>query len=100
MNPAKLSTRVVQVRASQLLRMILMSDTCGEGIESNIVFGVGAHARSTVASILHLVTAKRSEVAVTGFLQKISTSFVKVIRYSQSARADYIVSTYVHMHMA
>ena len=99
MYPAKESTFITQSRASQSLRKISMSDTHDDGIESNVVSVIGTSSKSAYATMIHLVPTKSSQVAVFGFLQKISTSFVKVMRYSQTASTDPVVSAWVHVHM-
>ena len=76
-----------------------MSDVHSKGIESNVASVVGAICTSAVASIVHLVVTKSMEGAVSGFLQNRSTSFGKVMMYSQIARADFVVSAHVHSHM-
>ena len=64
-----------------------MSDIYGKGIESNVASVIGTNCRSAVANTIHLVPMKSAEVAVSGFLQKRSTSFARVMVYSQIARA-------------
>ena len=91
---------MAQAKASQLLRNISMSDICGEDIESNVVSAIGANCTSAFATMVHLVMIKSSEVVVFGFLQKILTSSVKVMKYSQTATTVYIISTHMLMHMA
>ena len=76
-----------------------MFDTCNKSIETDVVSVRGASCTSTFATIVHLMATKSSEVAVIGFVQKISTSSVKVMRYSQTASTDSVISTYVHMYM-
>ena len=100
MNSAKKSTSELQISASQLLGRILVSDKRDESIKSNVDSVVGANCRSEFANMVHLVTTKSSEVVVIGFLQKMSTSLVSVMRYSQTAATDYFVSTPVRTHMA
>ena len=74
-----------QMKASQFLTEILMSGITDEGIESNVVSVSGTSCRTAFTTIVHLVTIKSNDVAVYGFVQKISTSLVQVMRYSQSA---------------
>ena len=96
MNSAKFSASKTQSMASQLLREISMSNMCSKGIDTNAAFVSGANCRSAVATIIHLVATKSIEGAVTvGLLQNISTSFAKVMRYSQIAKADSVVSAYL-----
>ena len=100
MSPTEENASKIQIKASQLLRKILMSYTCDKGIESNVVFMVGAISKTTFITMVHLVATKSSEVAVFRFVQKILTSFVNVMRYSQMASTDPVVSTHVQAHMA
>ena len=71
-----------------------------KSIESNVSSVVGAICRSAVASIFHLVAMKSIEGADTGFVQNISTSFARVMKYSQMAGADSVVSVHVHSDIA
>ena len=100
MYPANESTFITQSRAPQLLRRILISATRDNDIESNIVSVIGTNFKSAYATMIHLVPMKSSEVAVIGFLQKISTSFVKVMMYSQTASTDPVVSTHARARVA
>ena len=68
-------------------------------IESNVVSVTGTNPEIAFATMVHLVRTKSSDVAVFGFLQKISTSFVKVMRYSQTANTDSAVSAREYTHM-
>ena len=76
-----------------------MSNVHSKGIESNVASVEGAICTSAVASIIHLVAMKNMEGAVTGFLQNRSTSFGRVMMYSQIARAGPVVSAHVHSHV-
>ena len=100
MNTARFSTCSAQFRASQLLRKVSMSDMLSKGIELNVASVVGAMIISAFANIIHLVATKSMEGAVTGFLQNRSTSLVKVMIYFQIARADYVITAHVHLHVA
>ena len=100
MNPVRSSTCTAHIRASQLLGEISMSDVHSKGIESNAASMTGANCRSALANMIHLVVMKSIEGAVTGFLQNRSTSLPRVIRYSQIARADCVVSAHVQSHVA
>ena len=79
---------------------ISVGDMRSKSIESNVASVVGANCTSAVVSMIHLVAMKSIEGAVTGFLQNMLTSFEKVMRYSQIASADSVVSAHVHSHVA
>ena len=91
---------MAQIRTSQLLGKLSVSDMHSKCVESNTASLKGASGRNAVANIFHLVAKKSIEGAVNGFLQKRSTSFERVTRYSQIARADSVVNAHVHSHVA
>ena len=77
-----------------------MHDIYNRGIESDIAFVTGTNCTSAFPRIIHLMETNSSEVVVIGFFQKISTSFPRVIVYSQIASADVVVSIHVALHMS
>ena len=78
-----------------------MSAMHSEGVESNVASVVGANCRIAFANIFHLVAMKSMEGAVTGFPQNRSTSFGRVMMYSQIDRAHSVISAcHVHSHVA
>ena len=85
-----------------------MSDVHSKGIELNVASVVGAICTSVFANMVHLVMINSIEGAVSGFLQNRSTSFARVMAYSQIARANSVISactlacgmiTYQQQHM-
>ena len=70
-----------------------------KSMESNVASVLGTNARSALATMIHLVETRSSEAAVVGFLQKTSTSLVKVMMYSQIACADSVDNARVHPHI-
>ena len=77
-----------------------MSEMRSQSVESDVASVIGANCISAFANMVHLVPKKSIEVADTGFFQNRSTSFARVVRYSQITRADSVVSAHVHWHLA
>ena len=77
---------------------MLGSGTCVDDsdVNSYVVSVTGTNSKSIFNTMLHLVTTKRSEVAVVCFLQKISTLFAHIT----NAEFTSVVSARVPSHIA